>query len=163
MTKESVDQAVSEAAKKKTKGEREIHLTNVGLNESSFLFDEKGGYVENFALSERFVPTMNYTTGTPTDDMHTSFQGTVPQEGYLLIFTFIRIRKYFTRLELEAARLAARLPRGVQIPSFRPYVEEGITGNLPKPAGRLKFTASQSRHWLEHGTGIIESILVRKV
>ena len=147
----------------KTKAEREKSLTNVGLNECSFLFDGKGDYLEEYALAERYVPTSSYTTTTPTDNMHTSYQGTVPQEGYLLIFVFIRVRQYFTRLELEDSRINARLPPGVQIPSFRSYVEEGVAGCLPKPAGRLKFTASQSRHWLEHGTQVMESILVRKV
>eukprot|EP00965_Chrysotila_dentata_P174315 5754506-Pleurochrysis_carterae.AAC.1 len=49
------------------------------------------------------------------------------------------------------------------IPELGKYVEEGVTGNLPSPTRRLKFTASQSRHWVEHGTVIMEGLLQRKV
>eukprot|EP00965_Chrysotila_dentata_P233731 6199755-Pleurochrysis_carterae.AAC.1 len=74
-----------------------------------------------------------------------------------------RIRKYYTRYEINTARLLYNWPPGHIVPEFGKYVEEGVTGNLPSSAGRLEFTASQSRHWIEHGTAIMERLLQRKV
>mmetsp|Transcript_56390 Transcript_56390/g.122779 ORF Transcript_56390/g.122779 Transcript_56390/m.122779 type:complete len:319 (+) Transcript_56390:1674-2630(+) len=108
------------------------------------------------------IPNMDWIRGVSQDAMHTSLQGTVPLEAGLMQFVFIRIQRYYTRYELNAARLTYQWPAGHSIPEFGKYVEEGITGNLPSPTGRLKFTASQSRHWIEHGTVIMEELLQRK-
>eukprot|EP00965_Chrysotila_dentata_P128024 4233358-Pleurochrysis_carterae.AAC.1 len=52
-----------------------------------------------------------------------------------------RIRKYYTRFELNAARVSYNWPAGHRVPEIGKYVEEGVKGNLPSPTGRLKFTA----------------------
>eukprot|EP00965_Chrysotila_dentata_P060466 2004104-Pleurochrysis_carterae.AAC.2 len=62
--------------------------------------------------------------------MHTSLQGTVPLEARLM-----QIRKYYTRLELNAARLRYNWPAGHIVPEFGKYVEEGVIGNLPLANG----------------------------
>ena len=95
--------------------------------------------------------------------MHTSLQGKVPLEAGLQQHVFIRIRKYYTRLELnEEKRAYQGFPPGHRVPDFGKYLEEGRQGGGPKPDGRVKFTASQSLHWLEHGTAIMERIFKRK-
>jgi hypothetical protein len=54
------------------------------------------------------------------------------------------------------------IPSAFMVPEFGKYIEEGATGNVPSPTGRVKFTASQSRHWLEYGTAVMESIFADK-
>ena len=116
-------------------------------------------------MSPRFIPHMDDVDGCPTDYMHTSLQGTVPQEGYQHQFYNIRIKGWYSRLELNAACRNAKLPPGHHIPEFGKYVEEGIgtrSNPLPSQSAKLKFSASQSRYWLEHGTQIMLSIFEKK-
>ena len=162
-THQQFNAAVAIAANIKDKKNRELSLTGVGLNVSAFEFDDKGGYSFNFALAQKYIPFYDHIDGAPTDKMHTSYQGTAPQEGYLFIYYCIRIQEWFTRLELVKACQEADLPKGVSIPVLRKYVEEGIKGGMPKPSGKLKFTASQSRHWVEHSRQIFEAIFCEKV
>eukprot|EP00965_Chrysotila_dentata_P009776 318650-Pleurochrysis_carterae.AAC.1 len=88
-------------------------------------FDGKGGVEDNFALSDTMIPNMDWIRGISQDAMHTSLQGTVPLEAGLMQYVFIRIRKYYTRYELNAARLLYNWPAGHIVPEFGKYVEEG--------------------------------------
>jgi len=154
--------AVSRAAKETRVTYRHDILSNAGLVSEAIIFDADGSWKFNFALI--MIPLMDWLRGNSTDNMHTSWQGTVPLEAGLLIYVFIRRRAYFTRAELNAEVLMYKgFPPGVRIPQFGKYLEEGVAGNLPSPTGRVKFTASQSRYWLEHGTSIMERLFKRNV
>ena len=48
-------------------------------------------------------------------------------------------------------------------PDFGKYIEEGAAGDLPSTTAKVKFSASQTRYWLEHGTTIMETIFKQKV
>ena len=160
VTHEDVDRVLKDAAAGPA-NEREAKLRDIGRNASSYDFDDQGGYMPNYAFAR--IPFLDDIDGISTDGMHTSLSsGTVALEAYLQQYHNIRIAKYYTRLELNQATAAAKLPPGVYIPEFGKYIEVGITGNMPNPAGHLKFSASEIRHWLEHGTHIQESIFERK-
>ena len=55
------------------------------------------------------------------------------------------------------------IPSHKRVPDFGAYILEGRAGCLPETTGRAKFTASQSLHWLEYGTVIMENLFKRKV
>ena len=76
---------------------------------------------------------------------------------------FIRVRKYYTRDELNLARNKHAWPPGCKVPEFGKYIEEGAAGTRPSPTGKVKFTASQTRHWLERGTLVMLEIFESKV
>ena len=75
----------------------------------------------------------------------------------LMMHMLICKHKYFTRPEINRARLDYDWPPGAGVPEFGKYVEEGATGGVPRPAGKVLFTAAQCRHWLEHGTIIMDN------
>ena len=137
---------VAKAEKKSSRRERSNVMDSAGLCHDDYEF-VNGRLIENFALSNRFIPGIDWLHGCSQDNMHTSFcSGPVPQEGYLLIYTFIRIRKYFSRADLNSARLQYEYwPPGHMVPLFDKYVEEGVKGTLPDPSAKLHFTAAQSR------------------
>ena len=144
--------------------------------------------------------------------MHTTLQGPAPLEVGLQQFVFIKVRGYYTRAELNAAKRARPVPPGAcanmlnhtapcehfspydfyttvtcvlrvcvtcsvslspslspghRVPDFGAYIEKGGTreNGLPRPRhdGRAKFTASQSLHWIEHGTAVMIDLFERKV
>ena len=160
VTREEVDEVLSKAAAAPA-SEREAMLTNIGRNASAYDFDDKGGYKANYAFAH--IPLLDDIRGISTDAMHTSLSsGTGAHEGYLLQYSNIRIKKYYSRLELNQEVSRTTLPPGVTIPEFGKYITEGTTGNLPKLSQHLKFSASEIRHWLEHGTHIMESLFARK-
>ena len=163
VTHEDVTKVLKRAAAEPSAKKREAMLTDIGRNASAYEFDGDGSYVEDFALADNRIPLLNNIDGCPHDHMHTSMSsGTVSHEGYLQQYNNICIEKYYTLNELNAEVKSAHLPPGVYIPEFGKYCEKGIKGNLPKPHYRLKFSASQNRHWLEHGTTIMEGIFERK-
>ena len=84
-------------------------------------------------------------------------------EAALQQFVFIRVRKWYTREDLNAAKLAHTWPAGQSVPNFGKYIEEGEEGLKPKADAHLRFTSSQCRYWLEQGTSIMEAIFRKKV
>ena len=95
--------------------------------------------------------------------MHTSLLGPVNLEAGLQQYVFIRLRKYYERADIiEVIRHGYNWPPGTKVPDIGAYVEEGVKGNLPSPTGSLHYTASQARHWLEHGTSVMEIVFARK-
>ena len=161
VTYATFDKWLTDAAKLTESTERAAFLTDKGLDAACFDFDGKGGYQSKFALSKIFG--LDWLEGNSHDYMHTSLLGPVGVETYLLHFVFIRILKYYTRPELNAYLRSYDWPPGHSVPEFGHYIEEGIIGTLPDPQGKIKFTASQSRHWLEHGTQVTEGLLAKKV
>lgn len=162
VTHEDVDEVLAKAAAAPA-AQREAMLTDIGRNVSSYDFDNRGGYVANYPFAR--IPLLDDIDGISTDEMHTSLSsGTGAQEGYLQQYYNIRIKKYYNLNELnqEVKMTNPRLPPGVTIPEFGRYVKEGTVGNLPNPSQHLKFSASEIRHWLEHGTHIMESLFARK-
>ena len=154
-------EAVNRAAQDKRKTYREDIMTDVGLNADDFIFHADGTWEAHFALAG--VPHLDWLNGNSHDIMHTSLQGPVPLEIGLQQYVFIRVRKYYNRQELHAAKREYGLPPGASVPDFGVYIEEGRAGNLPDFTGRAKFTAAQSRVWLEHGTSIMEIVFKKKV
>ena len=128
----------------------------------SFEFDKNGGYKCNFALAR--IPNLDWLHGNTHDCMHTSLLGPGGLEVGLMQYMFICNRKYYSRDELnEAVRRRYEWPRGALVPEFGKYIEEGATGGVPSSTGKVHYTASQVRHWLEHGTIIMEGLFERKV
>lgn len=153
---------VRNAASLSTAAEREAYLTDVGLNAASFSFDGQGGYQLKFALSR--VPGLDWLEGNSHDWMHTSLLGPVNLEIGNMQYVFIRIRGYYARLEInDFSKHEYEWPAGCSVPEFGHYVEVGIKGNLPDPTGSARFSAAQARHWLEHGTQVMEGCFARKV
>ena len=132
-------QVIRQAQKERGKGKRTQILDDAGLCAEDYIFDD-GNLIENFALSRRFVPGIDWLNGCSQDAMHTSFvSGPVAHEGYYLNYSFIRIRGYFSRKDLNDARLAyEHWPPGQMVPSFEKYVEEGIKGTVPDPSGKFR-------------------------
>ena len=98
-------------------------------------------------MSSRFIPNLNWLDGNGKDLMHTSYQGTVKREIALSVFVFIRVRRYFSRLELnEEKKSYGGWRPGQYVPNFGAYIEDGVAGTLPKPAAAAKFTASQCKY-----------------
>ena len=151
---------LDEAAKISDKKQRDEYCTNHGIDGDKITFAH-GRWSYNFALAK--IPQLDWLNGNSHDYMHTSLLGTVGLEIGLQQFVFIRIRKYYTRAELNAAAREYRYPSGVSPLFFGTYVEEGRKGPLPDLNGKVKFTAAGCRHWLEHGTAIMESIFRDKV
>ena len=144
--------------------DRKEYLTDRGINYDDYEWLPDGRVVDNFALSSSNFPYSDWLNGNTTDKMHTTYQGgTASTEAALQQYVNIRLRGYYTRAELNAAKTAQKLPPGHYIPNFGKYIEEGTLGNLPKPDAHLRFTSAETRHWLEHGTAIMESIFRRKV
>ena len=84
-------------------------------------------------MSSRFIPLLDWLDGNGKDLMHTSYQGTVKREIALSVFVFIRVRGYFTRMELNEGKKAYFGWRpGQYVPNFGSYVEDGVAGTLPK-------------------------------
>jgi hypothetical protein len=160
-TKKDIEDVLKEAALEHRKTYRESMLTNVGMNAESFIFHENGDVEPRFALAG--IPDLDYLFANSHDEMHSSLQGPVPLEIGLQQFVFIRVRKYYDRSDLNSAKREYKLPPGVTLPDFGLYIEEGRAGPLPDYNGRVKFTAAQSRVWLEHGTSIMELIFKKKV
>jgi hypothetical protein len=159
LTHDEFREVLEKAARLRTAKQREVFLTDHGLNAESFIFDGRGNYKLHFALAK--IRGLDWLNGNSTDYMHTSLQGTVPLESGLQQYMNIRVHKYYTRPELNTARRKI-IPSAFMVPEFGKYIEEGATGNVPSPTGRVKFTASQSRHWLEYGTAVMESIFAEK-
>ena len=159
LTHDGFRAVLEKAARLRTAKQREVFLTDHGLNAESFIFDGRGNYKLHFALAK--IRGLDWLNGNSTDSMHTSLQGTVPLEIGLQQYMNIRVHKYYTRVELNLARRKI-IPSAFMVPEFGKYIEEGATGNVPSPTGRVKFTASQSRHWLEYGTAVMESIFADK-
>ena len=63
--------------------------------------------------------------------------------------------------------LSPSLSPGHRVPDFGAYVEKGGPREKglprPRPDGRAKFTASQSLHWIEHGTAVMIDLFESKV
>ena len=140
-------------------------LDKLGFDSKSFIFPGDGTWELNFALAG--IPLLDWLRANSHDVMHTSLQGTVPLEIGLSQFMFIVVRGYYTRLEINSMRLEeGALPPGVTLPEFGDYIEKGRgQGDQRRPQlnGRVKFSASQSRVWLEYGTGIMERLFEKKV
>eukprot|EP00965_Chrysotila_dentata_P240871 6203957-Pleurochrysis_carterae.AAC.2 len=128
---------VARAAKLDSATSRKNLLDHHGLSMRDFKFDEAGGYSEYFALSRSYIPGVDWIRGVSQDIMHTSLQGTVPLEAGLLQYVFIRIRMYYTRDEINAARLAYKWPAGHMVPEIGKY---GNTEYVTDPAW-LSWTA----------------------
>ena len=127
----------------------------------SFVFNDDGSWEFNFPLAR--LPKLDWLNGNSHDHMHTSLLGTVTLEIGLSQYMFIVNRGYYSRLELNQTKLEYKgLPPGAQIPDFGKYIEEGKAGKKPDPNGRAKFSASQARAWLEHGTSIMELLFAKK-
>jgi hypothetical protein len=45
-----------------------------------------------------------------------------------------------------------------QVPDFGSYIKEGREGGGPKFNGKVRFTASQTRYWIEYGTLVMEEL-----
>ena len=99
--------------------------------------------------------------------MHTSFSsGPVPLEGGMKLFVFIALRKYFTLDDINNYMSNVyRWKPGQRVPNIGKYVLEGVgkgKERRPSPTGSLKFTASQSRHWLENSIPLLEGLFQLK-
>lgn len=153
---------VNRAAQEKRKTYRAQILGDMGLNAESFVFNDDGTWEYNFALAR--IPHLDWLNAISYDAMHTSLLGTVTQEIYQSQYMFIVNREYYSRVEVNQTKLEYKgLPPGAQIPDFAKYVEEGQSGKKPSLSGRAKFSASQARTWLEHGTSIMEILFTKKV
>ena len=153
LTLRDIIDCVDEAAATSTKAEKEEILGNMGMNWESFVFHDNGKWEFNFALAR--LPYLDWLNGNSHDAMHTSILGTITQEIGYSQYMFITVRGYYTRLEINSAKLAYKgLPPGTSIPDFGKYITEGEEGKRPK--NRAKLSAGQARAWLEHGTSIME-------
>jgi len=124
---------------------------------------QTGGYKENFALSKEFMPHSDWLHNGSEDAMHDLLvSGPCQQEGRSSLYIFIQRRKYFTRDELNDVCKRHSWKPGTRIPAFGHYVVEGVKGNLPEPAGRLRFSAGQTRHWLENSIIIFTKLFALK-
>jgi hypothetical protein len=124
---------------------------------------QTGGYKENFAVSREFIPDSDWLHNGSEDAMHDLLvSGPCAQEGRSSIYIFIKRRKYFTRDELNAVCKSHHWRPGTRVPEFGKYVLEGVDGTLPEPAGRLRFSASQTRHWLENSIIIFTTLFALK-
>ena len=165
LTHDDITAALARAKIEPHKTDREAYLTDRGICDDDFEFTDDGEVKEKFALSSSYMPFIDWLDGNTTDNMHTSYQGgTVATESALMLFVFIRVRKYFTRQELNTVLRAHNCPPGQYIPLFGKFIEEGTeTGNLPKPDAHLRFTSAECRHWMEQGTAILETLFRQKV
>ena len=73
------------------------------------------------------------------------------------------MRKYYTLTELVDAQHAHVGPPGYHVPDFGKYIEDGRVGGGPRLTGRAKFSAGQTRHWIERGTLVMEELFASKV
>jgi hypothetical protein len=100
-TAEYTAEILQEAAKM-PKTQRTSFLDEKGYNVDKFIFDDTGGYIDNFAWSETKFLGFKWHIGSPKDYMHCLYvSGTVAQEGYLFSYVGIKRRKWFDVSDLN--------------------------------------------------------------
>lgn len=78
------------------------------------------------------------------DLMHHEMQGVLKFELALMLYYFIRVRRWFTTEELNARIASFPWPTGYRLPPlYKQHIEEGIANGQPKHDAHVHLTASQ--------------------
>ena len=78
------------------------------------------------------------------DLMHHEMQGVLKLELALMLYYFIRVRRWFTTEELNARLASFSWPSGHGLPPlYKQHIEEGIANGQPKHDAHVHLTASQ--------------------
>ena len=93
--------------------------------------------------------------------MHVLGDGIVSYELAYFSYYGIRIKKWFTLDELNAAIHKYKFPKGVSIPALHPKVAKGTEDGRPHKGATVHYSASQMLQFALHSVAIFEPLLQR--
>eukprot|EP00965_Chrysotila_dentata_P162658 5370902-Pleurochrysis_carterae.AAC.1 len=87
---------------------------------------------------------------SPMDIMHASLMGCWLKRAIALCSAIVRIEKWCSLDDLNAAMFKHNWPAGHRSPQLHSSVLKGARGTVPGSGTSLRYTASEMLHWAKH-------------